>query len=88
MVASELVSNAITHACAPRFDLEIMRMEGFGAVAVMVTDPSPQPPVKRRPDEFTTHGRGLLVIDALSARWGWRPKAPGKVVYAILTREA
>jgi len=88
MVTSELVSNAITHACAPRFDLEVMRMDGFGAVAVMVTDPSPHPPVKRRPDECTTHGRGLLVVDALSVRWGWRPKAPGKVVYAILAREA
>ncbi len=87
-VTSELVSNALTHACAPEFELEIMRLEGFRAVAVMVTDPSPHPPVKRHPDESTTHGRGLLVIDALSARWGWRPKAPGKVVYAILTREA
>lgn len=88
MVTSELVSNAITHANAPRFGLEIMRLEGYGAVAVIVTDPSPQPPVKRYPGEHIMHGRGLIVVDALSARWGWRPKAPGKAVYAILTREA
>ena len=88
MVTSELVSNAITHASAPRFGVEIMRLEGCGAVAVIVTDPSPQPPVKRYPDEHITHGRGLIVVDALSARWGWRPEAPGKAVYAILARVA
>jgi anti-sigma regulatory factor (Ser/Thr protein kinase) len=87
-VTSELVSNAIAHASAPRFDLEIMRLEGFGAVAVIVTDPSPRPPVKHHSDGFATHGRGLIVVEALSARWGWRPKGSGKAVYAILTREA
>lgn len=87
-VTSELVSNAITHASAPRFGLEIRRLEGLGAVAVIVTDPSPKPPVKRSPGEHIMHGRGLIIVDALSARWGWRPKVPGKAVYAILTREA
>lgn len=87
-VTSELVSNAITHASASRFGLEIMRLEGCRAVAVIVTDPSPQPPVKRYPDAHITQGRGLIVVDALSASWGWRPEAPGKAVYAILTREA
>jgi serine/threonine-protein kinase RsbW len=87
-ITSELVSNAIEHASAARVELEIVRMEGFRAVAVIVTDPSPQPPVKRHLDESSTHGRGLVVVDALSFHWGWRPNASGKAVYAILTREA
>ena len=33
-------------------------------------------------------GRGLHIVEALSARWGWRPQGPGKAVFAILTREA
>ncbi len=88
MVTSELVTNAIKHASAARFHLEIVRLEDFRAVAVIVADTSPQPPVKRRPDESMTDGRGLIVVDALSFHWGWRPNAYGKTVYAILTREA
>jgi hypothetical protein len=65
-----------------------MHLAGSRAVAVIVTDPSPKPPVKRHPAAHTAHGRGLHIVEALSARWGWRPEDPGKAVYAILAREA
>jgi anti-sigma regulatory factor (Ser/Thr protein kinase) len=87
-VTSELVSNAVTHAGARAFDLELLLIEGSGAVAVVVTDPCPLPPVKRDPTVGAEHGRGLLVVEALSARWGWTPREPGKAVFAIFTREA
>jgi anti-sigma regulatory factor (Ser/Thr protein kinase) len=87
-VTSELVTNAIEHAGAPYFGLELMALTGSEAVAVIVTDPSPRPPVKRYPATDSEHGRGLTIVDALSASWGWRPRNPGKAVYAILTREA
>jgi anti-sigma regulatory factor (Ser/Thr protein kinase) len=87
-VTSELVTNAIEHAGAPRFDLEVMHLAGSGAVAVIVTDLSPDPPVKRDPGGDTEHGRGLHIVDALSASWGWRTEERGKAVYAILAREA
>jgi anti-sigma regulatory factor (Ser/Thr protein kinase) len=85
---SELVTNAIEHAGAPQFGLQVVRLTGPEAVAVMVTDPSPCPPVKRDPVGDNEHGRGLHIVEALSDRWGWQPAAPGKAVYAILTREA
>ena len=88
MVTSELVTNAIKHAGALTFGLEVMCLAGSGAVAVIVSDPSPLPPVRRDPAEDTENGRGLNMVAALSARWGWRQEAPGKAVYAILTREA
>ena len=88
MVTSELVTNAIKHAGALKFGLEVMHMADSGAVAVIVTDPSPHPPVKRDLSEDTEHGRGLNIVEALSASWGWRPQDPGKAVYAILAREA
>jgi anti-sigma regulatory factor (Ser/Thr protein kinase) len=88
MVASELVTNAIEHAGALTFGLEVMHMADSGAVAVIVTDPSSHPPVKRDLSEDTEHGRGLNLVEALSASWGWRPQNPGKAVYAILAREA
>jgi anti-sigma regulatory factor (Ser/Thr protein kinase) len=87
MVASELVTNAIKHAGASKFGLEVMRLAGPGAVAVIVTDPSPQPPVKRDAPAGAEHGRGLNIVDSLSASWGWRPEDPGKAVYAILAKE-
>ena len=87
-VSSELVTNAITHAGGPKFGLEVMHLPDFGAVAIMVTDLSPDPPVKRDPAESSEHGRGLSIVEALSASWGWRTEDPGKAVYAILAREA
>jgi anti-sigma regulatory factor (Ser/Thr protein kinase) len=87
-VASELVSNAVMHADARTFGLELLRLtDDTGAVAVAVTDPSPLPPIRRAPGAGDEHGRGLLVVEALSARWGWRPKDSGKTVFAILARE-
>jgi anti-sigma regulatory factor (Ser/Thr protein kinase) len=87
-VTSELVTNAIEHAGAPQFGLQVVRLAQPEAVAVIVTDPSPRPPVKRDPAGDTEHGRGLHIVEALSDRWGWQPAPPGKAVYAILTREA
>ena len=86
-VTSELVSNAIAHASAQAFDLELLRLEGSGAVVVVVTDRCPLPPVKRHPAADAEHGRGLLVVEALSTRWGWTPHGPGKAVFAVFTRE-
>jgi serine/threonine-protein kinase RsbW len=85
MVTSELVSNAITHAGARAFGLELLRLQDQDAVMVVVTDPCPLPPVKRDPAGDAEHGRGLLVVEALSARWGWAPRDPGKAVFAVLT---
>jgi anti-sigma regulatory factor (Ser/Thr protein kinase) len=86
-VTSELVSNAITHADAQAIDLELMRVEDTGAVVVVVTDPSPLPPVKRDPGQDTEHGRGLQIVEALSTRWGWTPQNPGKAVFAVFMKE-
>ena len=86
-VTSELVTNAIAHAGSALLWLDIMHL-GTGAVTVIVTDPSPRPPVKRDLPGDIERGRGLHIVDALSTAWGWRPRNPGKAVYAILTREA
>jgi anti-sigma regulatory factor (Ser/Thr protein kinase) len=85
-IASELVTNAITHAGAATFGLDVMHLERV-FVAVIVSDSSLRPPVKRRSWRGMEHGHGLLIVDALSAAWGWQLQTPGKAVYAILTRE-
>ena len=85
-VTSELVTNAIEYAGAPQFGLEVIRLIGSGAIAVIVTDPSPNPPVTHDGSGETERGRGLHIVEALSASWGWRPQNPGKAVYAILSQ--
>jgi anti-sigma regulatory factor (Ser/Thr protein kinase) len=86
-VISEIITNAVEHADAQTIGLELTSLEGSRALAIVVTDPSPLPPVKRDPADDTECGRGLHIVAALSARWGWRIQGTGKAVYAILTRE-
>lgn len=85
-VAAELITNAVTHAPAPVVTLALTWMERSMALGIVVTDSNPLPPVKRDPGKDTEHGRGLHIVEALSTRWGWQPRDPGKAVYAILTR--
>ena len=85
-ITSELVTNAITHTEAATFGLDVMHLER-AVVAVIVSDSSSRPPVKRRGWCGSEHGHGLLIVDALSAAWGWQLQTSGKAVYAILIRE-
>jgi hypothetical protein len=72
-VTSELVTNAITHANGATIGLEVMRLEASRAVSVIVADASPDPPIMRSPATDLEHWRGLHIIEALSAHWGWPP---------------
>ena len=87
MVTSEIVTNAVKHSDAQTIGLELTSLDGSRAVAIVVTDPSPRPPVRRDLVVDSECGRGLDIVAALSARWGWRPQGAGKAVFAILTRE-
>src|ERR1700727_3317362 len=78
MVSSVTMTNAVEHAGAQTIGLELTRLEGSTAVAIVITDPSPLPPVKRDLEGDAECGRGLHIVAALSARWGWRPQGVGK----------
>jgi anti-sigma regulatory factor (Ser/Thr protein kinase) len=88
VVTSELVTNAIIHTDATKIGLELGYLQESGMLAITVTDSSPALPEKRDVDSTAQRGRGLLLVEALSAHWGWRSRHPGKAVYAILTTEA
>jgi anti-sigma regulatory factor (Ser/Thr protein kinase) len=87
IVISELATNAIMHAGGPSIGVEVTYLRDFVAVSVIVTDASPNPPVMRSPTGEAEHWRGLHIVQALSARWGWAPQQTGKAVYAILAME-
>lgn len=87
-VTSELVTNAIVHTDTVAIGLELGHLQAPEAIAIVVTDTSPNPPEKRDVSDTAECGRGLCLVEALSTRWGWKPRDTGKAVYAILTGEA
>jgi anti-sigma regulatory factor (Ser/Thr protein kinase) len=90
IVTSELVTNAIRHVAedpAETIGVSLARVWWPVAVAVIVTDSSPDGPIIRDTFAIRERGRGLHVVEALSVHWGWHPVPGGKVVYAVLARE-
>jgi len=73
LVVSELVTNSVT-ATGPRPLARPVRMwllSDRSRVLVVVADSCVLPPVPAQADEESDGGRGLLLVDAVSARWGW-----------------
>jgi hypothetical protein len=93
VIMAELAANAIT---ATRGGVERDGGQGFvrlwmlgdlSRLLILVWDPTPWPPVVGEPRDEDEHGRGLLLVEALAARWRWyHPARPygGKVVWALL----
>lgn len=44
-------------------------------------------PVRQEAGPGDDSGRGLMIIDALSADWGTYPEAAGKVVWCLISQE-
>jgi anti-sigma regulatory factor (Ser/Thr protein kinase) len=89
MIASELVTNAVRHGpClggpgSGKVGLSWLRHSG--RVICVVTDGSNLPPVLMPADMGAESGRGLHVVDALAASWGWTMLGAGeKAVWAVL----
>jgi anti-sigma regulatory factor (Ser/Thr protein kinase) len=90
VITAELVANAVQHACEDGTGTigVILTHAGIpAAVTVAVSDCSPQVPVRRDTPAGSEQGRGLQIVEALSAHWGWRCGGGGKVVFAVLARE-
>jgi anti-sigma regulatory factor (Ser/Thr protein kinase) len=91
IVASELVTNAIQHASSAdpatdKIGVALTRVWDAEAISIVVTDSSPIPPVKRETTAASDRGRGLQIVEALSAHWGWHHEQRGKAVYAVLAK--
>jgi serine/threonine-protein kinase RsbW len=80
LVLSELVGNAVRHATGSTMEVRLRRTGDVLRIAVH--DRSPAHPAPRDAAADDESGRGMLIIDALSSRWGWEPRADGKVVWA------
>lgn len=81
MVVSELVENAVRHSgsgCDVTVEL------GASTLTIGVTDHGASPPRLLRPPPDRPGGRGLLLVNTVSRRWGFQPTADGKLVWADL----
>ncbi len=90
-ITSELVTNAIQHACSDATEtvgVTLARTSNPEAVTVVVSDSSPEGPATRETSADNERGRGLQIVAALSAHWGWLPEDGGKAVFAVLEKEA
>ncbi|MDG6108044.1 ATP-binding protein [Dactylosporangium aurantiacum] len=82
LIITELVSNGVRHA---RTNLEVRVALRHRQLHLSVRDGSRQLPVRGSSgDTLAESGRGLLVVEALTDRWGCTPVPDGKVVWATL----
>ncbi|WP_441247780.1 SpoIIE family protein phosphatase [Kitasatospora sp. McL0602] len=80
LMVSELVTNALLHAGAPRR----LRLFRDRTLTVEVADSGAQAPRLRSSAEQDEGGRGMHLVSELAHRWGTRPTRDGKVVWAEL----
>jgi len=91
LIVSELMTNAVTASCAldgGPFPVRFWLLSDRRQVLILVWDASPDPPVRMEPTGDVEGGRGLIVVDQVSARWDWYSvagKIGGKVVWALIT---
>src|SRR6266498_1131667 len=69
LIVSELVTNAIN--AAPNCPIWASVRNVGRCLILEVRDGSPKPPVFQPADFMAEGGRGLHVVDELSASWGW-----------------
>jgi len=87
LLVSELITNAVaasrSTSLAP--SVRLWMLSDTARILVMVWDYAPQPPARANADADAESGRGLLLVEAVSSRWGWYrdlESATGKVVWA------
>lgn len=85
LVVSELAGNAVRHTRCRNVGVAVVRT-GAGTVRICVTDRSHARPVPRRAGDGEVCGRGLLVVEVLTARWGTDALPRGKRVWGELSR--
>jgi hypothetical protein len=93
LVVSEIVTNAVAATSAlsvagEPLPVRLWLLGGPAAVALLAWDASAEPPVRRCAADTDESGRGLAIIEELSALWGYYypAQADGKVTWAIIDR--
>jgi anti-sigma regulatory factor (Ser/Thr protein kinase) len=83
LMACELATNCVQHA---RTDFELAIHSG-GEIRVEVRDTGEGRPTLRSPTPHEPSGRGLRIVEAVSAAWGSIPSSSGKTVWFTLPQQ-
>jgi hypothetical protein len=78
LLTDELVSNVVCHVGS---SMEVRARRGPSSIRIEVDDTSREPPIRRDPDAFDEHGRGVMLVETLSADWGFDVHADGKTIW-------
>ena len=95
LLVSEMITNGVQASRAmTQAAVRLWLVSDRAQVVILAWDASPLPPVPADPRADSENGRGLLLIDAISERWGWyfpeqqpstgAPGQGGKVVWAVV----
>lgn len=85
IVLTEMVNNVVAHARTP---MTVLLAEEGGTMSVAVRDHSTTAPrFGGLPAPTAYGGRGLVLIDSVSSRWGTLELGDGKVVWAVLATD-
>ncbi|MFI1678779.1 ATP-binding protein [Streptomyces sp. NPDC020607] len=83
LIVSELISNAVSHTRCRVIRVVIQR-ETADVIRIGVADKGRGTPEPGWPDDRSEGGRGLLLVQSLSWRWGYDLHHRGKLVWAEL----
>ncbi|MFM9444325.1 ATP-binding protein [Streptomyces acidiscabies] len=86
LLTSELVTNALLHTDDDAVLTATVGPDGLHVEVRDFVDRLPQPEAPHADDG--THGRGLLLVQALADAWGVRPHGIGKAVWFELDADA
>jgi anti-sigma regulatory factor (Ser/Thr protein kinase) len=88
LLVSELVTNAIQASPSAERILPVrLWLTSDGTrLLIQVQDTNPCPPAPTGRDDDDESGRGLVIVDAISTKWGWDAKEDhsGKIVWALI----
>ncbi|MFJ3669541.1 ATP-binding protein [Streptomyces sp. NPDC090106] len=95
-IVSELVANAVVHArpdgAVPGHEPDVwlkLTLRGAHLVCSVTDSGRGLPEFARNESQWSEHGRGLRIVDALAEHWGWTRRAfIGKTVWAMLPTRA
>jgi anti-sigma regulatory factor (Ser/Thr protein kinase) len=79
-LVSELLANSIEHARTTSVGVCLIDLEQTMLIEVDDAD-AERLPTRQRPSVDDTSGRGLLIVEELSDRWGVRVTDHGKTVW-------
>ncbi len=83
LIVSELMANVVSHTKTDLTTVSIRR--GKRRVRIEVADSSCTTPQIGFADGNSGHGRGLVLVDALSSHWGYVKYPWGKIVWAEMS---